>query len=44
MTTVTYICTDAQGNTFEVKTYAEAQRVNAEGGTYKVRYQEKMTY
>ena len=27
MTTLTYICTDKDGNTFEVKTYAEAEKV-----------------
>jgi hypothetical protein len=44
MTTLTYICTDKQGNTFEVKTYAEAQKVKAEGGTYVCHYEEKRTY
>lgn len=44
MTTLTYICTDKQGNTFEVKTYAEAEKVKAEGGTYIRRYEEKRTY
>ncbi len=44
MTILTYICTDKQGNTFEVKTYPEAQKVKAEGGTYICRYQEIKTY
>lgn len=44
MTTLTYICTDKNGNTFEVKTYAEAEKVKAEGGTYIRRYEEKRTY
>lgn len=44
MTYLTYICTDKNGKTFEVKTYAEAEKVKAEGGTYICRYEEKRTY
>ena len=44
MTTLTYICTDKDGNTFAVKTYAEAQQVKADGGTYKWHYEEVKTY
>ena len=44
MTTLTYICTDKNGKTFEVKTYAEAEKVKAEGGTYTRKYNEERTY
>jgi hypothetical protein len=44
MTTLTYVCTDKNGKVFEVRTYAEAEKVKAEGGTYKPKYEEERTY
>lgn len=38
MTAVTYVCTTKDGKVVEVKTYAEAQKIKAEGGTYKMKY------
>jgi len=38
MTTMIYVCTKANGEVVEVKTYVEAQAIKAEGGEYKVKY------
>ena len=40
MTTLVYVCTKANGEVVEVKTYAEAQAIKVEGGEYKVKYTE----
>ena len=37
MTKLTYICKTSKGTT-EVKTFAEAERIVAQGGTYSVCY------
>ena len=44
MTTLTYVCTTKDGKVIEVKTYDEALKIKAEGGTYKPKYTEVRTY
>lgn len=44
MTTLTYVCTTKDGKVVEVKTYAEALQIKAEGGSYKPQYTEVRTY
>lgn len=44
MTTLTYVCTTKDGKVVEVKTYDEALKIKAEGGTYKPKYTEVKTY
>ena len=38
MTNLTYVCKTKTGETVEVKTYAEAEKIKAEGGSYKRKY------
>lgn len=38
MTKLTYDCTTKEGKKVEVKTYAEAQKIKNEGGSYKCKY------
>ena len=38
MTALTYVCKTKDGKVVEVKTYAEAQKIKAEGGTFKAKY------
>lgn len=44
MTTLYYVCKAANGKTCVTTSYKEAQRIKAEGGTYKVKYKEHRTY
>ena len=38
MTTLTYECVTKDGKKVEVKTYTEALKIKAEGGTFKPKY------
>ena len=38
MTVLTYECVTKEGKKVEVKTYAEALKIKAEGGTFKPKY------
>ena len=38
MTTLTYICKTRDGKVVEVKTFDEAEKIKAEGGSYKRSY------
>lgn len=38
MTALTYECVTKEGKKVEVKTYAEALKIKAEGGTFKPKY------
>ena len=40
MTALTYECITKDGKKVEVKTYAEALKIKAEGGTFKAKYTE----
>lgn len=38
MTALTYVCKTKDGKVVEVKTYTEALKIKAEGGTFKPKY------
>jgi len=38
MTILTYVCKTKEGKEVEVKTFDEAEKIKAEGGTYKRKY------
>lgn len=38
MTILTYVCKTRDGKAVEVKTFAEAEKIKAEGGSYKRNY------
>lgn len=38
MTILTYVCKTKEGKDVEVKTFDEAEKIRAEGGTYKRKY------
>lgn len=40
MTKLTYDCVTKNGEKVEVKTWAEAEKIKAEGGSYKPKYTE----
>ena len=38
MTVLIYVCKTKEGKVVEVKTYTEALKIKAEGGTFKAKY------